>query len=688
MGIRTKRIKGGNGINYTKEVDGPSDWSGIAYNTYFKDLSDGLIYWRDLSGTFIAIYELAGITGDTNTYTTGATLNGTILYYDRTDALSAYTVDISSIIPVIPSGGTGDYGNIIFVSEVGPTGQTRNDVIGEIMRPVELNWASSIALSGDTIHVKAGSYTANTTTGVGLSVNGVNHFFEENSKVYCSTAYTIFSMDTNLGILNGGNVYGNGSFYPSGTGSVLSGTFNGGYTGFFSNTSVFEFDECVSTSTANVISFLTSGDVIIRGKNRIISSSGNTIYILGSTNEKLIIDCPYISTSNPGSNCITFGAGAGGGNTMTIISDVIEATGNPSDYAINNVGSDGNLSCKATYINRIKFVDDLREVNIKASRIDYIEGGANIFNIDAHVGHLHLSQFTTANITLCDEFNIANAFGPLISTANITMTNVTGATNIFQGGGELNLRSSELTNRISNQVPGSNTIYPIGPKSYYINASNGIFNLLGKWDNIDTITHLGTTTSKLRIDSNAHIEGAKIYASGGRLEINGKTTDCDINYTGGTIVINGATMLVSNQNKHIITTPSSGKSIKVYSGGLNTNKFGPLTGATEMLKVTVSGKNTVLTVNTETFTSITGNTAATSAAELVTLINASGTLAATASQDTPYTDEYLYVTSDTVGTGLTMVYGFNTSFGSQIRDNSNPITDIVGGTIIEDIDID
>ena len=686
MAIRTKKIKGGNGINYTKELDGPSDWSGVTYNTYFKDLSDGLIYWKNLSGTVIAIYELAGITGDTNTYTTGATLSGTILYYDRTDALSAYTVDISSAIPAIPSGGTGDYGNIIFVSEVGTTGQTRNDVIGKIMKPVELNWASSIALSGDTIHVKAGSYTANTTDTTGLSVNGVNHFFEENSKVYCSTAYTIFSMSTSTG----SNVYGNGSFYPSGTGSVLVGTSNSSsYTGFFSNTSVFEFDECVSTSTANVIYFPTSDDVIIRGKNRIISSSGKTIDIDGSTNTKVIIDCPYISTSNPGSDCIKFGGGGGGGNTMTITSDVIEATGNPSDYAIKQIGSDGNLSCTATYINRIKLISFAnREVNIKASRIDYIEGGANIFNIDAHVGRLYLSQFTTANITLCDEFNIANNGGPETSITNITMTNVTGATNIFQGPGELNLRSSELANIISNQVTGSNTIYPRGPKSYYIAAYKGVFNLLGKWDNIDTITHLGTTTSKLRIDSNAHIEGAKIYASGGRLEINGKTTDCDINYTGGTIVINGATMLVSNQNKHIITTPNSGKSIKVYSGGLNTNKFGPLTGATEMLKVTVSGKNAVLTVNTETFTSTTGNTAATSAVELASLINASGTLAATASQDTPGTDEYLYVTSDTVGTGLTMTYGFNTSLGSQIRDNSNPITDIVGGSIIEDIDID
>ena len=58
MAIYDKRITGSNGINYTKEVDGPSDWTGIPYNTYFKDLSDGLIYWRNPGGVVIHIYEL------------------------------------------------------------------------------------------------------------------------------------------------------------------------------------------------------------------------------------------------------------------------------------------------------------------------------------------------------------------------------------------------------------------------------------------------------------------------------------------------------------------------------------------------------------------------------------------------------------------------------------------------------
>ena len=103
MAIYDKRITGSNGINYTKEVDGPSDWSGIAYNTYFKDLSDGLIYWRNSGGVVIAIYELAGAS---STYTTGTTVVGSTAYFDRTDSLSAYTLDLPSYVETTYTGLT------------------------------------------------------------------------------------------------------------------------------------------------------------------------------------------------------------------------------------------------------------------------------------------------------------------------------------------------------------------------------------------------------------------------------------------------------------------------------------------------------------------------------------------------------------------------------------------------------
>ena len=76
MGIYDKNIKNGNGINYTKEVDSSADWSGVTNSTYFKDLSDSLIYYKSSGGTVISIFEEsisanianADLTFDTNHY--------------------------------------------------------------------------------------------------------------------------------------------------------------------------------------------------------------------------------------------------------------------------------------------------------------------------------------------------------------------------------------------------------------------------------------------------------------------------------------------------------------------------------------------------------------------------------------------------------------------------------------------
>ena len=88
MAIHTKRIKNSNGISYTKEVDGSSDWSAIANDTYFKDLSDGLIYWKDTSGVVIAIYER----------TTGTTISNNVAYFNTNTTLSAYTLSLSGYV--------------------------------------------------------------------------------------------------------------------------------------------------------------------------------------------------------------------------------------------------------------------------------------------------------------------------------------------------------------------------------------------------------------------------------------------------------------------------------------------------------------------------------------------------------------------------------------------------------------
>jgi len=49
----------------------------------------------------------SNLTGIDNDFTTASTLNGTILSFDRTDTLSAYTVDLSSLATDIDTFITG-----------------------------------------------------------------------------------------------------------------------------------------------------------------------------------------------------------------------------------------------------------------------------------------------------------------------------------------------------------------------------------------------------------------------------------------------------------------------------------------------------------------------------------------------------------------------------------------------------
>jgi hypothetical protein len=56
MAIRDKIISSSNGINFTKETDSSADWSSIANSTYFRDVADGLIHYKNSAGTVLEIY--------------------------------------------------------------------------------------------------------------------------------------------------------------------------------------------------------------------------------------------------------------------------------------------------------------------------------------------------------------------------------------------------------------------------------------------------------------------------------------------------------------------------------------------------------------------------------------------------------------------------------------------------------
>lgn len=84
MAIVESKIRNGNGITFTYVVDSPLDWSGITNSTYFKDLSDGLIYYKNNNGLIIGIYDIF----------TGGTVNGSTTF---TQPLSASTLFVNGV---------------------------------------------------------------------------------------------------------------------------------------------------------------------------------------------------------------------------------------------------------------------------------------------------------------------------------------------------------------------------------------------------------------------------------------------------------------------------------------------------------------------------------------------------------------------------------------------------------------
>ena len=107
MAIRDKIISGGNGINFTKETDSSTDWTGITNNTYFRDVADGLIHYKNSSGLIIELYNLF----------TGGTVSGATIF---TDGLTANTISATTI-------SATTYQNLPTDPDTYTTGYTYND---------------------------------------------------------------------------------------------------------------------------------------------------------------------------------------------------------------------------------------------------------------------------------------------------------------------------------------------------------------------------------------------------------------------------------------------------------------------------------------------------------------------------------------------------------------------------------
>jgi hypothetical protein len=149
------------GVNYTVTTASSADWASVSNSTYFYDLTDKLVHYKNSAGVVLEIYAsaAAGLIYITN-QTTGA-----VTYYST------------------------------------------------------LELARDGAVSGDTIYVNPGTYTVTTTDTNGLSKSGVNWYFEPGSVVSKATINNIFN-DT--GFANTCNIFGKAVFNKTATTGNIS----------------------------------------------------------------------------------------------------------------------------------------------------------------------------------------------------------------------------------------------------------------------------------------------------------------------------------------------------------------------------------------------------------------------------------------------------------------------------------
>ena len=639
--------------------------------------------------------------------------SGTDIILDKLNG-DQITIDASSL----GGSSTSDYGDIIFVSEAGTSsGVTRNDIIGDITSPVSLELATQLAQSGDTIHVKAGTYNVQTTGFTGLSVNGVNHYFEEGANVYKSTAGNMFATSGGGPIFTEANVYGSGSFYGSGSCDYIYYNF-----GVISDTAkVFEWDICENTANKCYYSVF-NGNTILKGKRRMyspydcIDSNPSDFY-------DLYVECPVIESLS--GNCVSSSVGGGTMGNLTIKGDrFISSTpfNTISDGTIKNQellaiyagnhGDDNGIYIEANYITSLAIdgIVGTAVATVNAARVDVAWNRGTRLDINAHVGQFeHISGLS--NVALCDMPR-----GSGTGKINVTLNGDFEPQASYQqqipfaGAIEINIK------QFVSQNPGIIPNFGFGRALF----SGSPVKFLGTWYmNEWWITNAG---SRIQIPNETYINlgpkgflgigapesarNTEVFNTVGDLLISGTIVEhCDyslgtcpisdsgVTYSalpifrnGGNTIINGATYVARDNHSQLVASAVA-KDVKVYAGGLTTNKIGVFDPIAEKMRVTVTDSGATITVNSETFTTTTGTTAEACAAELVSLIGVSGTVGVTPSQDNPSVDNNFYLTSDVVANSILATFDVNTELDILIDRLAIGVTDVIGGTVIESTDV-
>jgi hypothetical protein len=557
-----------------------------------------------------------------------------------------------------------------------------NDTTGarnNLAKPfLTLEAARDAASSGDTIFVYPGAYTVTTTDTNGLAKDGVNWFFYPGAIVTKTTNGWMFSLS---GLASACNVYGKGSFYK--TGGTLGIHWAGDLTTQPAYDYTFEADYV--QQTINNIAFSIYHATAYTSTYNIrygINTGNNLFYIY------------WQSTVHINATTLKSTAGAAiethnGGTFLTVNASSVTST---TTSAIKGLYQMQNMEFNINYCAGLTYGYETESGgNSSMSIVGYTNGiFTNSIGYIAHNGVCMRLVMSSGN------YKGGVVFGSTISGGNAS----------YKAGGY----SSFPVHTIS----GGNVTIELtnSDYSFYLNATGGKTVIWGNGSNASTLGYRiiagGTVVFNGEIEyaTSDYLGNRDVFTlNSGKLVINGRiknlltaqATGTCVTYNGGTLVVNAGVLLTSNIEVPPIIVGGANRNIKVLAGGLSTNRItGLLSAKKQKHKQTVQAiSSTSIQLNDgvggwEVFTvsdTVTYNTQAKIAQQMAVLINASGTLDITASQDTPGTDAYFYVESDVAGVPFTTQTVVNITT-AVIRENSYALTNTTGGVIIEDADVE
>jgi hypothetical protein len=159
--------------------DATTNKRGLRYTNFGEiDVSGTSANYSTLVGTSLVPKkyvddEISSIV-DNNDFTTGSTLVGNIAYFDRTDNLSAYTLDLTSLSASLSADTYTDSGSVSYVNEDGTLTLTLNDA-----STVVITGFTDVQTTGSTLVGSTATFTKNdgSTFDLDLSALDVNDTF-------------------------------------------------------------------------------------------------------------------------------------------------------------------------------------------------------------------------------------------------------------------------------------------------------------------------------------------------------------------------------------------------------------------------------------------------------------------------------------------------------------------------------